>query len=268
MMTTAESAIISAHNLTVGYDLKSPVIRGFSGDIAAGQFVGVFGANGAGKTTLLRCILGLLPPLAGELKVLGKSPRHGHANIGYLPQGLPNLHIGVSGAAILAATMRGQHWGLPILSRAEREEIKDVVAYVGATAYIDKPFMQMSGGERRRLLLAQALLGKPQLILLDEPLANLDPHYQYTLIELLARIQKELNITLLLTAHDMNPLIGIMTQVLYLAQGKAVLGSVDAVLTNEVLSNLYGSPIEVIQQAGRVFVLHSKTGQAENVSCH
>jgi zinc/manganese transport system ATP-binding protein len=268
MLQPIPTAVIHAQDLCVGYDGKTPVINHFSGDIASGQFVGVFGANGAGKTTLLCCMLGLIKPLSGELHILGSAPQRGHTHIGYLPQGLPNLPVNVSGAALLAATLGGHRWGLPILTAQQREEIARVVSFVGADALVDRPFMQLSGGERRRLLLAQALLGSPQLLLLDEPLANLDPHYQYTLIELLARVQTELGITLLLTAHDINPLIGVMTQVLYLAQGKAVLGTVDEILTSDVLSHLYESPIEVIRQQGRVFVLHSKTGQAENASCH
>jgi len=258
---------IIATNLTIGYDLASPIIQHFNAEIPSNQFVGVFGSNGAGKTTLLRSLLGLLKPLSGELTVLGNTPTCGDKRIGYMPQGIPNVQINISGRALLAATINGSRWGLPLISKKNQQTIDQVVAFVGAENLIDRPFMQLSGGERRRILLAQALLGNPQILLLDEPLANLDPHYQHVMIDLLARVQKKFGITLLLTAHDINPLMGVMTQVLYLAGGKAVIGNVDEVVNNTVLSNLYGSPIEVIHYQGRVFVMHSQTGQVENGVC-
>lgn len=259
---------ITAHDLSVGYDAENPIISGFNANIERGQFVGVFGANGSGKTTLLRCLLGLLKPITGELNILENIPKRGDARIGYMPQSVPNLQVNISGRALLAATIQGHRFGLPWLSRKARFEMEKIVEFVGAQNLMDRPFMQLSGGERRRLLLAQALLGNPRILLLDEPLAHLDPHYQYSLIELLVRVQKEFGMTLLLTAHDINPLLGAMTKMLYLAGGKAILGDVDTVVNSDVLSHLYGSPIEVIRHQGRIFVMHSNTGQVENASCH
>ncbi len=260
--------IITAKNLAIGYDPQCPVIQQFDATIASGQFIGVFGANGAGKTTLLRSLLGLIKPLAGELSIMGHTPKRGDARIGYMPQAIPNAQTTMSGKTILAATIRGHRWGLPRLSQSERHAIDHVVVFVGAEDIVNRPFAQLSGGERRRLLLAQALLGNPTILLLDEPLANLDPHYQHLLIDLLSRVHKQFAITVLLTAHDINPLLGTMTQVLYLAAKKAVIGDVDQIVNNTVLSHLYGSPIEVFKHQGRVFVMHSNTGQVENASCH
>jgi zinc/manganese transport system ATP-binding protein len=268
MSISSPLPVITAEQLSIGYDAARPVIQQFTAMIGAGQFIGVFGSNGAGKTTLLRCLLGLLPPLSGTLDVLGKAPKHGHQQVGYLPQALPHVPINVSGRALLSATVAGSRLGIPWLSKTQRQDIERAIEFVGAGNLVDRPFRQLSGGEQRRLLLAQALLGQPRLLLLDEPLANLDPHHQHTLISLLSRVQQELGITVLLTAHDLNPLLNVMSQVLYLARGKAVIGDVDQVVTNEVLSKLYDSPIEVIRQQGRVFVIHSRTGQAENVACH
>lgn len=259
---------ITARDLTVGYDAENPVISEFNGSIERGQFIGVFGANGSGKTTLLRCLLGLLKPIRGELNVLERIPKRGDADIGYMPQSVPNLQTATCGCALLAAVIKGHRFGLPWLSKDARLEIEKIIEFVGAQDLVDRPFMQLSGGERRRLLLAQALLGNPRILLLDEPLAHLDPHYQYILVELFVRIQQEFGITLLLTAHDINPLLGAMTKMLYLAGGKAILGDVDTVVNSEVLSSLYGSPIEVIRHQGRIFVIHSNTGRIENASCH
>lgn len=262
------TSIITATNLTIGYDAQSPVIENFSGSIARGQFVGIFGANGAGKTTLLRHLLGLHKPLQGELTIMGSKPKHGNPSIGYMPQTLPTAQTSMSGRAILKAAIRGHIWGLPWISQSARAEIERIVSLIHAENIIDRPFAQLSGGERRRLLLGQALLGNPEILLLDEPLANLDPHHQYALIDLLSHVQKTLQLTVLLTAHDINPLLNTMTQVLYLAGKKAVIGDINDVVNSTVLSQLYGSPIDVFKHQGRVFVMHSGTGQVENVSCH
>ncbi len=267
-MNSASPVAICAHHLTLGYMKNQAVIQDFSASIEQKQFVGVFGPNGAGKTTLLNSLLGLLKPLSGSLEVLGKSPERGNAQIGYVPQLIPALNVAISGEALLKATIKGDRWGLPLLNHQELEQISRIVELVGAQHYIRRPFLQLSGGERQRLMLAQALLGNPRILLLDEPLANLDPHYQHVLVELLVEIQSRLGITLLLTAHDVNPLLSAMTQVLYLARGKAAVGTVKEIITSQTLSALYGSDIEVIEHQGRVFVMHKTTGYTENAHCH
>ena len=110
----------------------------------------------------------------------------------------------------------------------------------------------------QRLLLAQALLGKPKLLLLDEPLLSLDPHFQQTTVALVKRIQQAEGITVLFTAHELNPLLDAMDRVLYLGHGHAALGSVDEVITSEVLSRLYGSPIDVLRVNGRLLVVSAQ----------
>jgi zinc/manganese transport system ATP-binding protein len=113
----------------------------------------------------------------------------------------------------------------------------------------------MSGGERQRLLLAQALIGEPQLLLLDEPLISLDPRRQQAVIDMVRDIAGELELTVLFSAHEINPLLGALDRVLYLGNTHAALGSVDDVITGPVLSKLYGAEIEVIHLRGRIFVM-------------
>ena len=224
--------------------------------IKGGEFIGVLGPNGAGKTTLMRSILGLLRPRAGNIFVFGRTPRRGDALIGYVPQVrtvVPDLRV--RGCDFIASSVRGDRWGLPTLGRTDREMIDDSLAAVGARDLAERPLSDMSGGERQRLLLAQALLGDPSLLLLDEPLISLDQRYQETIIELVGRFARERNITVLFSAHELNQLIGALDRVLYLGNGRAALGTVAEVVTSPVLSQLYGTDIDVVHADGHIFVL-------------
>jgi zinc/manganese transport system ATP-binding protein len=224
--------------------------------IRQGEFIGVLGPNGAGKTTLMCSILGLLRPTVGRIFVFGRTPRRGDALIGYVPQVrtvVPDLRV--RGFDFIASSVRGDRWGLPTLGRADRKMIDDSLAAVGARDLAERPLADMSGGERQRLLLAQALLGEPKLLLLDEPLISLDQRYQETIIELVGRFARERNITVLFSAHELNQLIGALDRVLYLGNGRAALGTVAEVVTSPVLSQLYGTDIDVVHADGHVFVL-------------
>ena len=224
--------------------------------IRQGEFVGVLGPNGAGKTTLMRAILGLLPPRAGTIRVFGDAPQRGNRDIGYLPQVrtvLPDLRV--RGLDFIASSVHGERWGVPSLTRADRIMIAKTLAAAGAGDLGARPLAEMSGGERQRLLLAQALLGEPRLLLLDEPLISLDYRYQESVIELVRRFARERNITVLFSAHELNQLIGALDRVLYLGNGHAALGTVEEVVTAPVLSQLYGADIDVVRADGHIFVL-------------
>ena len=233
-----------------------PVLAEVDFAIEDREFVGLLGPNGAGKTTLMRAILGLLRPLAGSVRVFGEAAARGNARIGYMPQTRSNpAGLRLSGWDFVAGAAGGQRWGLPILGSTERREVAWALDLVGAADLARRPLADVSGGERQRLLLAQALLGRPRLLLLDEPLMSLDPHRQRDVVELVRRLQRELGIAVLFSAHDINPLLGSLDRVLYLGGGKAALGSVAEVITGPVLSRLYGSPIDVVHLHGRIFVM-------------
>ena len=224
--------------------------------IGRGEFIGVLGPNGAGKTTLMRAILGLLPPRAGSLRVFGRAPRRGDPQIGYLPQVrtvVPDLRV--RGFDFIASSVHGERWGLPSLTGPDRRMIERTLAAIGAADLAGRPLSDMSGGERQRLLLAQALLGDPQLLLLDEPLISLDYRYQEAVIDLVRRFARDRNITVLFSAHELNQLIGTLDRVLYLGNGHAALGTVAEVATAPVLSQLYGTEIEVVRANGHIFVV-------------
>lgn len=224
--------------------------------VAHGRFVAVLGPNGSGKTTLMRAIVGLIRPRRGTVRVLGREATRGNPAIGYIPQVRSLLEgLRLCGRDFVAGAVDGHRWGLPVLGRAARAEVQWALERVGAADLARRPLAETSGGERQRLLLAQALIGRPRLLLLDEPLISLDPSHQQAVVRLVRELQQELGITVLFSAHELNPLLGAVDQVLYLGQGRAALGSVEEVVTGPVLSRLYGSPIEVVRLHGRIFVM-------------
>ena len=236
--------------------------------VGTGLFVGLLGPNGAGKTTLMRALLGLLPPREGRISVMGEPVRRGNPAIGYLPQTRSAAPYRLSGRAFVAAALQGHRWGLPSHGPAARQEVGRVLALVDADHLADRPLDQLSGGERQRLLLAQALLGQPRLLLLDEPLISLDPHRADSVVALVRRVQRALGITVLFSAHELNPLLPALDRVLYLGGGGARLGSVDEVITGPVLSALYGAPIDVLHAGGRIFVMSAGHDIGQATVCH
>ncbi len=224
--------------------------------IGPGEFIGVLGPNGAGKTTLMRAILGLLPPSAGAVRVFGRTPQRGDRAIGYLPQVrtvLPDLRV--RGLDFIGSSLHGERWGLPSLSQADRRMIEATLDSVGARNLAQRALSDMSGGERQRLLLAQALIGEPKLLLLDEPLISLDARHQEVAIDVVRKVCRERKITVLFSAHELNQLLGTLDRVLYLGNGQAVLGTIDEVVTAPVLSRLFGTDISVVRADGHIFVM-------------
>ncbi len=221
-----------------------------------GEFIGLLGANGAGKTTLLRAILGMLPLAQGSLLVFGQPPSRGNAAIGYMPQNRASLaETRLRGWDYVAAVVQGQSTGLPLYGSALRRKVDKALALVEATSLANRPLTELSGGERQRLLLAQALVDEPRLLLLDEPLLNLDPGQQRNVVALVKHLQTELHIPVIFSSHELNPLLWAIDRILYLGHGAAAIGPVDSVITGPVLSKLYNAPIEVHRVGGRIFVM-------------
>jgi zinc/manganese transport system ATP-binding protein len=248
-------SVIALDHVTLSVGGRT-VLRDVSCAIAPGEFIGVLGPNGAGKTTLFRAILGLIRPDAGSIRVLGRAPQRGDPTIGYLPQVrtlAPDLRV--RGIDFIASSLRGERWGLPVRSRLERKAVAETLAAIGADGLAERPLADMSGGERQRLLLAQALLGEPKLLLLDEPLISLDQRHQESVVELVRGFARERGITVLFSAHELNQLIGALDRVLYLGNGQAALGTVAEVMTAPVLSRLYDARIDVVRADGHIFVL-------------
>jgi zinc/manganese transport system ATP-binding protein len=243
-------------------------------EVASGEFVAVLGPNGVGKSTLIKAMLGTLPLAEGRASVLGRPPGEAGRDIGYLPQRRtfdPGLRI--RGIDVVRLGSDGDRWGLPVPGgarvsarrRAERHRIDEVIELVGATPYARRPIGQVSGGEQQRILIAQALVRQPRLLLLDEPLDSLDLPNQASVAALISDISTEYGITVLIVAHDVNPIVSYLDGVVYVARGGAVSGRPETVITSATLSDLYETPIEVLRTSdGRMVVV----GQPEAPSHH
>jgi zinc/manganese transport system ATP-binding protein len=225
-------------------------------EVERGEFVAVIGPNGSGKTTLFRLILGIQRPSLGQLTVLGAPPRRGNRRIGYVPQrhAIDNeTHIAAEILVRLGVT--GTRWGPGLPSRSEREAAAAALEAVGATELGPKPLSALSGGELQRVFLAEALVGRPEVLLLDEPLSNLDLRRARELVEVVHDLVRERHVTTLLVAHDINPLIECLDKVIYIANGRVATGPPETVLTSECLSELYGVPVEVLRDSRNNIVI-------------
>jgi zinc/manganese transport system ATP-binding protein len=245
------------------------VWRDVSLSVEPGSFVAVLGSNGAGKSTLLKVALGLVPLRRGSVRVLGRAPGTANAAIGYLPQrhGF-DAASRIRGVDLVRLGLDGARWGVPLPRFGldpQRERVRETIELVDASPYATRPIGELSGGEQQRLLIAQALVRRPRLLMLDEPLDSLDLTNQGAVAALVQRICREQDVAVLLVAHDVNPILGYLDQVVYFAGGTAVAGSPEDVITGETLSGLYGAPIQVLEtRDGRLVVV----GQPEAPFVH
>jgi zinc/manganese transport system ATP-binding protein len=232
------------------------VLRDVSFSLPAGAFCGLIGANGSGKTTLLRSILGLRTPDSGRIVVNGAQGRSSLGSLGYVPQKtLLDPALPLRARDLVSLGLDGNRLGLPFPSAAKKRLVDKMLHAVDAQDFADQRVGRLSGGQQQRVLIAHALVRQPRILLLDEPLANLDLRSVAEIVALLHRLVAQQNICVLLSAHDMNPLLPVMDRIVYLANGKAVSGTTAEVVRTSVLSALYGYHIDVIRVHGRVLVV-------------
>ncbi len=224
--------------------------------IQAGEFTGLIGPNGAGKTTLLRVILGLQRPTAGQVAILGQPRARRTQAIGYVPQKvLLDPDMPMRARDLVALGLDGHRYGIRLPASGRAAAVREMLHAVDADRFADARVGNLSGGEQQRVLIAHALISRPRLLLLDEPLANLDLRSGQEVVALLARIAREQQIAVLLSAHEMNPLLPVMDRIVYLAGGRAASGATGEVVTTEVLTRLYGHRVDVLHVHGRVLVV-------------
>jgi zinc/manganese transport system ATP-binding protein len=240
-------------------------------NVGQGEFVAILGPNGAGKSTLIKAALGLIPLTAGSAQILGQAPGDASRRIGYLPQRRSfDASLRMRGVDIVRLGLDGARWGFPLLQKrsvkqAAEARVRELVELVGAQAYAHRPIGELSGGEQQRLLIAQALAHGPALLLLDEPLDSLDLPTQAAVAALLSGICRREDVTVVIVAHDVNPILSQLDRVIYVAQGTAVQGAPVDVITSETLSRLYGTPVEVLTTSSGALVV---VGQPDTGVAH
>jgi zinc/manganese transport system ATP-binding protein len=218
--------------------------------VPAGAVVGVIGPNGAGKTTLFQVALGLLPVAAGRVEVLGAPPRRGNRRIGYVPQNYTAaLGEAVRCRDLVTLGLTGGRFGLRRTSPADRARVQSALERVGAAGYADRRMSELSGGQQQRVAIAQAIVDDADLLLLDEPLANLDLRNQQEIVRLLGDLHRERDVTIMVVAHDLNPLLPVLTDAVYLLDGHPHHDPIGEVVQEELLTHLYGTPVGVVRTA-------------------
>ena len=249
-----ETAILSVEGVSARIGGRA-ILQDVSFQLHPGEFTGLIGTNGAGKTTLLRVILGL-QPASGRITVRGSAHAERGAQIGYVPQKfLFDPDVPLRARDLIALGIDGHRLGLPLPSRARRRRVEEMLDAVDAHTFAETRVGELSGGEQQRVLIAHALASRPALLLLDEPLANLDLPSARGIVTLLAKIAKQEQIAVLISAHEMNPLLPVMDRIVYLAHGHAASGTTPEVVRSDVLSRLYGHHVDVLRVHDRVLVV-------------
>ena len=246
--------VISVENISVELNGRT-ILEKVSFDVKQGEFIAVLGPNGAGKTTLFKVLLGLLGPAHGKAVVLGKPPRLGAKEIGYTPQHrILETDLALRARDVVGFGLDGNKWGIGFGSRRRNAAIDKVLEEVGVCHLADAPVGRLSGGEQQQMFIAQALITNPKILMLDEPLSNLDISHAREIVALLAGISRNRGVAVMLISHDINPLLHSVDRVLYMANGHGVLGAPKEVITSETLSMLYNSKVDVVHSGGRIFV--------------
>jgi len=267
-------SVVTARDLALRFGERTLFER-LCFELERGELLAVLGPNGAGKTSLLRILLGLLEPTAGTVRIDGRPPRERSGRIGYVPQQrVFERETALRGRDLVRLGLDGHRWGFGRLSPRQRDQLERALAQVGASAYADAPVGQLSGGEQQRLRVAQALVADPVLVLADEPLLSLDLAQQRAVVELLDVRRRTAGTPVVFVTHDVNPLLGSVDRVLYLAGsrlspegepapggGRWAVGTPDEVLTSQTLSRLYGTDVDVLRVRGRVVVVGTPEDQ-------
>lgn len=253
--SSPSDALVRVEHLGVSLEGRE-VLNDVSFDIRPGEFTGLIGANGTGKTTLLRALVGFIKPTSGRVTLRGEPlSRQSHA-LGYVPQKVHfDADMPVRARDLVALGIDGHRYGFFRRTRGAGELVEQLLEAVEATGFADRKVGALSGGEQQRVLIAHALAAGPELLLLDEPLANLDPGNAQEIVSLLHRVSTSQGVAVLVSAHEMNALLPVLDRVVYVAQGRVASGPTNQVVTSEVLSGLYGHHVDVVRVHGRVLVV-------------
>ncbi len=254
-LSASGAPVLALENASLGFGSRT-LWQGLDLSIAPGEFVAVLGPNGSGKTSMLKTVLGQQKLDSGSIRFVGGPVQRGDRRIGYIPQQkLISAGTPLRARDLITLGVNGHRFGIPFNRKAERERVDELLEAVGASHYATEPVGNLSGGEQQRLRVGQALAGDPLLLLCDEPLLSLDLQHQRGVSELIDQRRHEHNTAVLFVTHDVNPILGMVDRILYLAGGQFRIGTPDQVLQSDVLTELYGTPVECIRSGGRVIVV-------------
>ncbi len=235
------SLAVEVRDLRVNFG-GTAVLRGVNLRVPQGQIVALIGPNGSGKTTLLRCLLGLQKFTEGEIRIFGeRNVCRALPRIGYVPQKLAlERSFILSVREFLALRLRQtRHWFFKSHRQLD-ELIKPALVQIGVEGVLDRPIAQLSGGQLQRVLIAFALLSKPDLLLLDEPTAGVDTPGEETFYDLIASVQRQQKITVILVSHDLSMVYSHASRVYALNGVICCEGPPEQVMNAESLKQAYG----------------------------
>ncbi|MGA7836071.1 MAG: metal ABC transporter ATP-binding protein [Acidimicrobiales bacterium] len=251
----SEQPVLEVDHVSVSFSGRK-ILDEVSFEVRRGEFTGLIGSNGVGKTTLLRTILGLQRPDSGEIRVNGEPLSRRSHSLGYVPQKvLLDPDVPIRARDFVALGLDAQRYGFKRRTDEQRARVEALLRDVDAERFADRRVGSLSGGEQQRVLIAHALVNEPALLLLDEPLANLDPRSVQEIVALLHRVASAHHVAVLLSAHEMNALLPVMDRIVYVTNGRAASGTTDEVVQSDVLSALYGHHVDVLKLHGRVLVV-------------
>lgn len=235
--------------------------------IPQGSVTAIVGTNGAGKTTMMKAELGLIPTAHGSIKVLGQPAGSANSRIGYVPQSYASdIESNITTEQSVLLGLTGTKFGIHPVTKALRDKARKAMDFVGLRDKANYRLSELSGGLRQRVAIAQALVDDPKLLMLDEPLANLDLASQRATVHVLAKLNRELGMTIQVVAHDLNMLLPILTGAVYLLDGHPHYAGMNEVLDSHLLTHLYGTTVQVVTTPqGDMFVTPSED-ESENMS--
>jgi zinc transport system ATP-binding protein len=233
--------LIELTGVTAGYSREHPAIENIDLLVRQNDFVAIIGPNGGGKTTLLKVILGLITPFSGTVKVFGEEPEQSRKRIGYVPQIIPDRSFPIS---VLDVVLMGRMSSSRIFrkySRTDRAIASEKLEQLGVLQLKEKRMDQLSGGQKQRVLIARALAGEPELILLDEPVASVDSETQHSFYNLLSELNSRMAIVLV--THDVG---AVSSHVKSIACINRRLVSHGETISGKAVEETFGCPFELI----------------------
>lgn len=264
----SDPAVLEVDHVSVSFAGRT-ILDDVSFAVQPSEFTGLIGSNGVGKTTLLRSILGLQRLDSGEIRVNGEALSRRGRSLGYVPQKVSlDPDVPMRARDFVALGLDAHRYGFAKRTKQQRDLVEEMLHDVDAERFADSRLGSLSGGEQQRVLIAHALISRPTLLLMDEPLANLDPKSVQEVVSLLHRVASDHHVAVLLSAHEMNALLPVMHRIVYLTSGRAASGTTDEVVRTDVLSALYGHHVDVIKLHGRVFVLAEPGEHDQDIPVH